>query len=80
MEFFLITRVQGAEDLRNQKDNESRCENLLSRQCGLELGNLDAVRDWGSAGDYVEAMWKILQTDRGDGTMPLALAFRLEIS
>lgn len=39
---------------------------FLSRQRGLELGNLDAVRDWGSAGDYVEAMWKILQTDRGD--------------
>ena len=27
----------------------------------LELGNLDSVRDWGFAGDYVESMWKILQ-------------------
>ena len=29
----------------------------------LEMGNLDAKRDWGYAGDYVEAMWKMLQTD-----------------
>jgi GDPmannose 4,6-dehydratase len=27
----------------------------------LELGNLNAIRDWGFAGDYVEAMWKMLQ-------------------
>ncbi len=29
----------------------------------LYLGNLDAKRDWGYAGDYVEAMWRILQQD-----------------
>ncbi len=29
----------------------------------LELGNLDAKRDWGHAKDYVELMWRILQTD-----------------
>jgi GDPmannose 4,6-dehydratase len=29
----------------------------------LRLGNLDAKRDWGFAGDYVEAMWLMLQTD-----------------
>lgn len=28
----------------------------------LELGNLDAKRDWGYAGDHVEAMWRMLQT------------------
>ena len=27
----------------------------------LELGNLEAKRDWGYAKDYVEAMWKMLQ-------------------
>jgi GDPmannose 4,6-dehydratase len=32
----------------------------------LKLGNLDAVRDWGHAKDYVEAMWKILQLDKPD--------------
>ncbi|HVB17462.1 MAG TPA: GDP-mannose 4,6-dehydratase [Stellaceae bacterium] len=30
----------------------------------LELGNLDASRDWGFAGDYVEGMWLILQQDQ----------------
>src|SRR5690606_15597818 len=29
-------------------------------------GNLDAQRDWGFAGDYVEAMWRMLQQDQGD--------------
>lgn len=32
----------------------------------LYLGNLDAQRDWGFAGDYVEAMWQMLQQDHGD--------------
>ena len=32
----------------------------------LYLGNLDAHRDWGFAGDYVEAMWMMLQQDRPD--------------
>jgi GDPmannose 4,6-dehydratase len=29
----------------------------------LRLGNLDAKRDWGFAGDYVDAMWRMLQSD-----------------
>ena len=32
----------------------------------LRLGNLDAKRDWGFAGDYVEAMWLMLQQDQPD--------------
>ena len=32
----------------------------------LRLGNLDAQRDWGFAGDYVEAMWLMLQQERPD--------------
>ena len=32
----------------------------------LSLGNLDAERDWGFAGDYVEAMWLMLQQDKPD--------------
>ncbi|HLY58264.1 MAG TPA: GDP-mannose 4,6-dehydratase [Stellaceae bacterium] len=32
----------------------------------LYLGNLEARRDWGFAGDYVEAMWRMLQHDRPD--------------
>ncbi len=32
----------------------------------LALGNLDAKRDWGFAGDYVDAMWRMLQQPAGD--------------
>jgi GDPmannose 4,6-dehydratase len=32
----------------------------------MELGNLDAKRDWGYAKDYVEGMWRMLQTDEPD--------------
>ena len=32
----------------------------------LPLGNLDAKRDWGFAGDYVDAMWRMLQQDKPD--------------
>jgi GDPmannose 4,6-dehydratase len=39
-------------------------------KCGLQdklyLGNLDAKRDWGFAGDYIEAMWLMLQQDQAD--------------
>jgi GDPmannose 4,6-dehydratase len=36
----------------------------LGLDSGLQMGNLDAQRDWGYAGDYVEAMWMMLQADR----------------
>jgi GDPmannose 4,6-dehydratase len=38
----------------------------LGRQEKLVLGNLDAMRDWGFAGDYVEAAWLMLQQDKPD--------------
>jgi len=38
----------------------------LGVQQKLYLGNLDAKRDWGFAGDYVEAMWLMLQQDKPD--------------
>ena len=38
----------------------------LGLQDELVLGNLDAQRDWGFAGDYVEAMWLMLQQDVAD--------------
>jgi len=38
----------------------------LGLQKKLYLGNLDAKRDWGFAGDYVEAMWLILQQEKSD--------------
>ncbi len=36
------------------------------KQTELRLGNIDAKRDWGFAGDYVEAMWLMLQQDQPD--------------
>ena len=38
----------------------------LGQESELRLGNLDAKRDWGFAGDYVEAMWRMLQQDEPD--------------
>lgn len=38
----------------------------LGRQTQLKLGNIDAKRDWGYAGDFVEAMWLMLQQEIGD--------------
>ncbi len=38
----------------------------LGLQECLYLGNIDAKRDWGFAGDYVEAMWLMLQEDKAD--------------
>jgi GDPmannose 4,6-dehydratase len=38
----------------------------LGLQDSISLGNLDSARDWGYAGDYVEAMWLMLQQDEPD--------------
>ena len=39
---------------------------FLTNKCNLELGNLDALRDWGDARDFVVGMWKILQQKAPD--------------
>jgi GDPmannose 4,6-dehydratase len=39
---------------------------VKGRARDLRLGNLDARRDWGFAGDYVNAMWRMLQQPRPD--------------
>jgi GDPmannose 4,6-dehydratase len=49
---------------RKITDGAVRCK--LGLQSELRLGNLDAKRDWGFAGDYVEAMWLMLQQERPD--------------
>jgi len=38
----------------------------LGRAKEVKLGNLDSRRDWGFAGDYVDAMWRMLQKDQPD--------------
>jgi GDPmannose 4,6-dehydratase len=49
---------------RKVSDGVARIQLGLSDH--LALGNLDACRDWGFAGDYVRAMWLMLQQDRAD--------------
>src|SRR6185503_13517859 len=49
---------------RKVTDGAARIKLGLSES--LSLGNLDAQRDWGFAGDYVRAMWMMLQQDRAD--------------
>ncbi len=49
---------------RKITDGAARIKHGLSDE--LRLGNLDAKRDWGFAGDYVEAMWLMLQQDEPD--------------
>jgi GDPmannose 4,6-dehydratase len=39
---------------------------VTGKQDCLYLGNMDAKRDWGFAGDYVEGMWRMLQADKPD--------------
>jgi len=41
-------------------------EIATGRRDSLSLGNLDAQRDWGFAGDYVDAMWRMLQLEEAD--------------
>jgi GDPmannose 4,6-dehydratase len=38
----------------------------LGKQSHIELGNIDAQRDWGYASDYVEGMWRMMQVDKPD--------------
>jgi GDPmannose 4,6-dehydratase len=49
---------------RKVSDGVARVKLGLAKD--LRLGNLDAKRDWGFAGDYVEAMWMMLQQDEPD--------------
>ncbi len=49
---------------RKVTDGAARIKLGLSRE--LRLGNLDAKRDWGFAGDYVRAMWLMLQQETPD--------------
>ncbi|HEX5178925.1 MAG TPA: GDP-mannose 4,6-dehydratase [Gemmatimonadaceae bacterium] len=49
---------------RKVTDAVARIKLGLARE--VRLGNLDARRDWGFAGDYVNAMWRMLQQDRAE--------------
>jgi GDPmannose 4,6-dehydratase len=47
---------------RKITDGVAKIKNGLAKE--LRLGNLEAQRDWGFAGDYVDAMWRMLQQDK----------------
>lgn len=49
-----------------RKITDSIAKIKLGKQEVLELGNMDAKRDWGFAKDYVEGMWRMLQADEPD--------------
>jgi GDPmannose 4,6-dehydratase len=49
---------------RKVTDGAARIKKGLAKE--LKLGNLDAHRDWGFAGDYVRAMWQMLQQESAD--------------
>ena len=49
-----------------RKVTDAACRIAVGLQNELRLGNIDAKRDWGFAGDYVEAMWRMLQVDTPD--------------
>jgi GDPmannose 4,6-dehydratase len=54
------------ENFVTRKITRSATRIKLGMQDKLALGNLDARRDWGFAGDYVEAMWMMLQQEKPD--------------
>ena len=54
------------ENFVTRKITKAAARIKLGKQDKLQLGNLDAFRDWGFAGDYVKAMWLILQQDVPD--------------
>ena len=47
----------------NRKITRAVAAIKAGRQDFLYMGNLDAVRDWGYAAEYVEGMWRMLQVD-----------------
>ena len=51
------------EEFVTRKISQTAARIRLGQHDCLYLGNLDARRDWGFAGDYVEAMWRMLQAD-----------------
>lgn len=52
------------ENFVTRKITKAAARIKLGKQDILELGNVDTHRDWGFAGDYVEAMWLMLQQDK----------------
>ena len=61
VEFFLIMNHRKGEEFITRKISIGLTNIISGKQNKIKLGNIYAKRDWGFAGDYVEAMWKMLQ-------------------
>lgn len=56
----------GGREFVTRKITDTVAKIRLGKATKLELGNLDAKRDWGFALEYVEGMWRMLQADEPD--------------
>jgi GDPmannose 4,6-dehydratase len=63
---FNHTSPRRGREFVGRKVSEAVARLKLGLQDDLPMGNLDAKRDWGSAPEYVEAMWRMLQQDTAD--------------
>ena len=63
---YIITTVEGAEDYVFQRSSYTDDNPTSQTFNKLRLGNLEAFRDWGYAGDFVEGMWMMLQQETPD--------------
>ena len=67
MEFYLIMKVPvRGETFVTRKITRALARIKLGLQKNLYLGNLNALRDWGHAKDFVEAQWLMLQQEKPD--------------
>ena len=66
-EFYSTTKAHAEERRSSLARSSEPCPELaVGLQAELQLGNLNARRDWGHAKDYVEAMWLMLQQEKPD--------------
>lgn len=67
MEYYLIMKVQdGGHNFVTRKITMGLGKILRGESDKLVMGNIDSLRDWGYAKDYVEGMWMMLQHDEPD--------------
>ena len=63
MESSLIMRAPGGETFVTRKITRGMARINEGLEDCLYMGNLDSLRDWGHARDYVEMQWRMLQQD-----------------
>ena len=63
MVYFLTTSLKKGSNICYKKITKGVAKIYKHKQEFIELGNLDAKRDWGHAKDYVLAMWKMMQLE-----------------